>query len=218
MSDRFFVALATLALVGAPLAARAQARADSARTHPVCWTARPEPRCHVLLLTNVGAYVDFPHSGGADTPRLAWDLGLMVNIGRRDAVGATFFGTSDMHGRISRGPALRYRRWLSLNNSVELAVGARSALNTVDRGAVTGLIKYNIGPYFGLGLRPEIVQACRPPTALEYETCGGTVSRARLSAGLEIGSRPGAAVVVVAGVIGAVWEIVFWTTHRHLLF
>ena len=182
MSATRLIALAALALVGAPRAAPAQPAADSTHTGALCWTAQPKPRCSVLLLTNTGLYTG---------PRYVGDLGLMVNVNPRDAVGASFFLTGDGN-RFTVGPSLRYRRWTSEGGALDLALGVRGAIRSVDHGAVIGLIKYNFGPYFGLAIRPEIPMNC------------GDHCEPGLSVGFEIGSWPGALAPVVGGLIGLV--------------
>jgi hypothetical protein len=196
MSGHRFIALPVLALLGAPLAARAQRAADSTRTRALCWTARPAPQCRVLLLTNFGAYADIP--GNA---RLVEDVGLMVNVSARDAVGASFYVTVDQDGLFSTGPALRYRRWLTGRRSLELGAGARGAAR--DGGAVMGLVKFNFGPYLGVAVRPEIVRVC--------DWWGGAcmaggrrTSNFRVSLGVEIGSWPGAVVPAAGGFVGLI--------------
>ena len=182
MAARHVITLALVALRGVPVAAHAQRPPDSTRTHALCWTAQPKPRCSVLLLTNTGAYTG---------PRFVGDLGLMVNVNPRHAVGASLLVASDPSGLFTMGASVRYRRWMSDGGALDLAVGYRGAFRSTDQGAVMGLIKYNFGPYFGLALRPEILRNC--------------VMRCQhLSVGFEIGSWPGALAPVVGGLIGLV--------------
>jgi hypothetical protein len=177
--------------------------AAGVRPAALCWTALPKARCTVLLLTNLGALAEFG-GGGSANARLSEDVGLMVNVSPREAVGATFFVTVDKDGLFSMGGALRYRRWLPGFNSLELAVGVRGATNTLDRGAVMGMVKYNIGPYLGLVARPEIAQRCVVSGHWCSSTGAGTTTVLRVSAGVEVGSWPGAVVPVFGGLVGLI--------------
>jgi len=184
-------------------AASAQQPPDTTRARALCWTARPKARCTVLLLTNFGALTEFG-GGGSANARLSEDVGLMVNVGPHNAVGATFFVTVDKDGLFSMGPALRYRRWLPGFNSLELAAGVRGPTNTLDNGAVMGMVKYNIGPYLGLVVRPELAKRCTVSGHWCSSTGAGTTTVFRVSAGVEVGSWPGAVVPFVGGLIGLV--------------
>jgi len=192
MSAHRVVALTALTLSGLPLSARAQNPPDTGRTRPTCWTARPAPRCRTLVLTEFGAYLD-ASSGAA---RFLGNAGLMINVSRRDAVGASVL--VDLGGVAGIGPELRYRRWTSGGNALDLAFGARGPIAGVDHGAVIGLVKYSFGPYFGLTLRPELVRRETPPNVwpVTQPVKGWGVG---LSLGVEIGSWPGAAAAAVFG-------------------
>ncbi len=198
MSGQRTITAAVSALLLAPIAAPAQRPADTTRTSALCWTARPAPRCRVLLLTNFGVYADVP--GNA---RLVGDVGLMINVSRHDALGASFYVTVDQDALSSTGAALRYRRWLTRSGSLELGVGARGAAH--DGGALMGLVKVNFGPFLGLAVRPQIVRVC----TWWGNTCmagGKSTSNLRVSFGVELGSWPGAA---APGLLGAIAGVVY---------
>jgi len=203
MSRQVVMPLSALALLAAPLAAQTQAAPDSAHPVALCWTARPAPRCAALLVTNFGAYGDLGSGGGA---RIAEDAGVMINVARRHAIGVTYYATMDETGLFSSGPAVRYRRWLSAARTLDVAIGILGPSKYVDRGALMGLIRYGVGPYLGLVLRPELVRGCA------YDRCGvpgvATITRFRVSAGVEIGGWPGAAVPIVGSLIGAIAVLV----------
>ena len=210
MSASHLIALAALAVLGAPLApARAQLAADKGATHALCWTARPMPRCKVLLVTNFGAYADLGAGGGA---RLAEDAGVMINVARRHAVGVTYYFTMDETGLFSSGPAVRYRRWLSDARTLDVAIGILGPARNADRGALMGLIRYGMGPYLGFVLRPELVRGCA------WDQCqfagAARVTKFRVSAGVEIGSWPGAAMPAAGGLIGL---LAFLLNPPHIL-
>ena len=210
MPGHRIVAIAALAVLAAPLAARAQAPHDSARTEALCWTARQAPRCRVMLLTNLGVYADLVQAGGSSNPRLTEDAGLMVNVSPRDAVGVTVLFTATTEGYLSGGPTLHYRRWVNGVNAWDFALGVRGAVRGSDQGAVTGLIRYNFGPYFAVALRPEYVRSDPSPGCRPVGPGGGGCGAGgglRLSAGFEIGSWPSVAVALVAGLIGGMVAI-----------
>jgi hypothetical protein len=148
----------------------------------------PAPRCRVLLVTDVGAYVDVPQGNGVSKRRLVANVGLMLNRSLRDAVGASFFVSFDDSRVSSAGLELRGRRWVSDGSWLDLAVGVRSAKHSRGQWAVGGLGKYNVGPYLGLALRPEILVGCSSQCL-------------RLSAGLELGSWPALALPAVGALI-----------------
>jgi hypothetical protein len=207
MSAHRIVAPAVLVCFGVPLAVPAQNLPDTVRTRPLCWTARSAPRCRVVLLTNFGVYADLVQAGGTSSARPVADVGLMVNVSRRDAVGVTLFVGSTAEGYLGAGPALRYRRWMSSGSSLDLAVGFRTAVRGSDQGAITGLVKLNVGPYFGVALRPEILRSDPPAACGIYGVGCKAEQRLRLSAGFEFGSWTGVAVPVVGGLIGLVVAI-----------
>ena len=205
MSRHLVLPLAVLACIGAPLTARAQAAHDSAVGIPgVCWNARPAPACKMLLITSFGAYLDFPQENGVNEHRLEGELGLMVNVAPRDAVGATFVFLTDKNGRFSQGLALRYRRWLGARNSVEVAAGYRGGADLIDKGAVIGMVKYNFGPTFGLILRPELLQSCPPWWGGLCVRTGPAVSRLRVPVGVELGSSLGVEAAALVGLVAFV--------------
>ncbi len=181
MAGSRVIAFVGLTLLGAPLAARAQQRPDSTRTRSLCWTPRPAPRCRTVLVTNLG--IDLSISPARGTNLLVTeDVGLLVNVSPRSAVGATLSAAVDYSDGFGVGVTLRYRRWTGAGSALDVGIGAGSA---GDQGqAVWGLIKYNLGSLLGFALRPEVV--------------GG---RPRVSAGIEFGSWPG--LVVPALVFGA---------------
>jgi hypothetical protein len=203
MSAHRGITFMALGLLAAPLAARAQARPDSAHRAALCWTAHPAPRCRVLLVTNFGLYADVVRPSGAHKGRLVEHVGLMANIGRRNAVGASFFATVDVDGVVSFGPELRYRHWMGEETALDLAVGARGPVAGVDHGAVIGVIKYDFSPYVAFALRPELVRR-ETPAGVWPVTHPVTGWGLGLSFGFEVGSWPGAVAPFVGGLVGLV--------------
>lgn len=210
MPGSVFRALASLILLGVAPAASAQSVPDSAHPQALCWTPRPAPRCHVLLVTNFGGYAAVSTYGSA-TVLLVEDVGLMVNLGRHAAVGATVLLTVDYSDGVTSGAALRYRRWSGDTRAWEVAVGVRGGQNA-DRGAVLGMLKYDLGPHWGVVARPELVWRC---AETYYHMCAptssGTASRLRVAVGIELGSWPGLAVPASLFGIGAI----AWAASPH---
>lgn len=199
-----FAATITLGLVGrlhaqrpgaadtAPRIRRSSAAPDAGAS-VLCWRARPKPACQAILLTNFGAYFDLPTQTTISSARLVADWGLMINLNRRDAVGASFFASVDQDAGFESGPGLRYRRWIGEHGALDIALGAGSLSGNNQSGSlVYGLVKYSPVHWAGVALRPELV---RKP---------GDVSRLRLSAGAELGGVAGFLVPVVGAVVGLV--------------
>src|SRR5712691_8232317 len=128
---------------------------DTAATGPTadrhCYHARPKPACSVFFLTDAGAYVlaSAPAHVGSTSARALVDWGVMANVGRQDAIGASFFAVSDFDG-FTGGPAVRYRRWLGRQASLDVAVGtsivvSKSTRNSgqIKTGSLYGLVKWN---------------------------------------------------------------------------
>ncbi len=144
---------------------------ESARADPtthdtggVSFRAHPLSDCRVFFLTNAGGYLKLsasssnPPSGTQSNLRAIWDWGVMVNISRRDAIGASWFVTWD-EDDVTTGPVVRYRRWFERGRSLDVAVGTpiTGAEGELETGSVLGLIKYNFVDWFGVAVRPEYV-------------------------------------------------------------
>lgn len=90
-------------------------------TRPVCFKARALPSCRAFLLTEFSLSTSEFGDQNRSEDHLRWDLGAMVNVTRKDAVGLSLgFGEAES-GRW--GAALRYRRWILENAAVEIAPG-----------------------------------------------------------------------------------------------
>ncbi len=81
--------------------------------HPFCWHAAPEASCSVIILTGFGVYAfggsrervtGFDPVTGLPTgfsrpirvgARATGDWGLLLNVGQRDAVGGSVFGSAE---------------------------------------------------------------------------------------------------------------------------
>ena len=117
----------------------------------------------------------------------------MSNVSTRDAIGASVFVTYDEQAA-GAGPAIRYRRWLGGEHSLELAVGTPVVTDVEEMapGSVLGLVKWNTSDWFGLAVRPELIR--------ESVIVGEPAHwRGRASIGMETGGKTG---IVLAGVSG----------------
>jgi len=175
--------------------------------HLVCWRGAPKPSCRFTILTNFGLYAV---AGSRETfvldplsqleltqerlgvnARFLGDWGFLYNVGRRDAIGVSLLGAKSTAG-FGNGAELavfaRYRRWLSGQRSLDLALGIPVILRNADAlRAPYGLVKFNFDQRLGVALRPELHR--------DYEFSNAMPARKRtrlfLSAGVEVGHKPG---------------------------
>jgi len=165
-----------------------------------CWRNRPIEHCRAMILTNFGGYLQKSTISGGEPLRVVADWGVLVNIGARDAVGASFFLSYDSGDGIILGPAVRYRRWLSSTQSIDVALG--TPLYTSDYEAALsayGLVKYNPTHWVGFAVRPEL----RRETSSDFGNgTSSTRSSFVISAGVEFGWIPGSALTVASVALG----------------
>jgi len=168
---------------------------------PLCYHARPKPACSGFFFTNFGAYLVLGSDPTNDTPlREVADWGFMANVGTRNAVGGSMFASLDRLG-FALGPAVRYRRWLSSEAALDVAVGAPLVTSTenIRSSSVFGLVRWSPNHWFALAARPELV---RQPVFLG---CGSTAcnyavqSRGRVSLGMEFGGVSGIVLTAAGG-------------------
>ena len=180
--------------------ASAQAAQDSAAQRtpaPLCYHARPKPACSGFLFTTFGGYLVLGSDPIDDTPlREVADWGVMANVGPRDAVGASVFASLDRLG-FAVGPAVRYRRWLSSTESLDLAVGTPLVTSTenIQSGSVLGLVRWSPNHWFVVAARPELVRrpGCGP-------TSCNVAMHGRLSLGVEFGGVTGLVLTAAGGI------------------
>ncbi len=170
-----------------PADASRQVVARNAHAFALCWHARPAPRCDAFLLTDLGAAFSvigrWDEYAGIGDYRLVADWGLMFNTGPRVAVGASLYARDAQHF----GPAFRLRRWTSARGSLDVGVGV--LVGSREAGSVFGLVKYSPYEWIGVAVRPELVH--------DPQSVGE--SRLRVSAGVELGSDPGAILTLLVG-------------------
>lgn len=211
------------AIHAAPLAAQ-----SDPGPRPLCWRAAPKPACRVVILTNFGLYAIGGARGvvqwdpvngqpiGFARPfrvegRVTGDWGLLVNLGQRDAVGVSLFGSLESlrYGHQSElGLFARYRRWFGNQRSLDLALGMLVMLRNADAlRSPYGLVKLNLNPWLGLALRPELRRAYEASTAPPTKR-----STLFLSAGVEMGEKPGFALSALGAAILGVRTLI--AIHR----
>jgi hypothetical protein len=157
-----------------------------------CYHTRPKAACSVFFLTNAGVYA------GSPSWRALVDWGVMVNVSKQAAIGASFFMLVDDDGG-AVGPALRYRRWLSPRASLDVAVGTPILRpDPIQAGSIYGLVKWNPEHWFGVAARPEFIRRAVISCA-NFSCNSATQSRARLSLGVEFGWVPGFVLSVTGG-------------------
>jgi hypothetical protein len=191
-------ALAAL-LATAPLAS-VLAQASRRSAADPCFRARPAPDCRVFFTTNAGGYVTPSRTNGGSSFRAIVDWGVMVNASPGHAIGASWFLTGD-EDELTTGPVIRYRRWLTRDRSLEVALGTPvSSGGNLKAGSVLGLVKYNPVQWFGIGVRPEYVRRrafnCGPSTCTEFTATSG-----RVYGGVEFGWFPGLTLSLGGGVV-----------------
>jgi hypothetical protein len=92
----------------------------------LCFRARPRSECRAFFVTNAGPYVQLD-ALDVDRIRFTVDLGAMVNVSSKNAVGGSWFVFGQSGENVSMGPSLRWRRWLGPTESVaRRAARARS--------------------------------------------------------------------------------------------
>ena len=90
-----------------------------------CFRGRPKPKCGTFMITEFAMLRPLGPVLDVD-PMMELELGMMVNIGRRSAIGGTLlFGGDESWDRVVMG--VRYRRWLTRSVSAELGAGRVSA-------------------------------------------------------------------------------------------
>jgi len=213
-SSLYSIAFAlSCAVIHGPLAAQ-----PAATPRPVCWQAAPKAPCSVIILTNFGVYAfggsrervtGFDPATGQPTGfsrpilvggRATGDWGLLLNVGRRDAVGVSVFGsaeTTSYGDQFELAAFVRYRRWLGTRRSLDLGIGMPVILRNSDAlRSPYGLVKLNLDPRWGVALRPELRRSYSFSTAPPSKR-----STLFLSAGVELGEWPGFALSSLGGAI-----------------
>ena len=167
-----------------------------AQESSTCFRGRPLPRCSVFWLTEFGVAPRLTPDGRDDGPLYTWELGLMKNAGRRDALGGSFFieGADDGAGW---GIRPRYRHWLNSRFSVEVAPGLMLRHSSYTSVAFSGQVAINFSDYLALTTTVRVFQhTIYLPVAFNPEGYPNSyVPASRTSAalfgGVRLGGLPG---------------------------
>jgi hypothetical protein len=157
----------------------------------------PRSVTHHFMITETTLIgrMDSPSGGGS----LDFDMGVMWNVGDRDALGGTLFlGGGDPYDD-HVGLRFRYRRWISRTASLEVAPGV-IALSNSDRGSFTPgyTLQLAVNPSRYLGLVTEVFTIERRGDSPYYfyanpRPASSEVTRdTGLMGGVRIGQWPGA--------------------------
>ena len=213
-----------------PLPAIEQLEAQVARTSADtasggCWAARPADRCRSYPITEFKAMFRVaPERHFA----IESDLGWMLNVGRRSAVGVVGYVALDVsalsldEGGVRLGGMARYRRWLGAASNVEIGLGGvltgqESGSDLKPAPSVT--LDLNPSPYVGLFGRMD--GARRPRTSCyggvswdNSDIWGGFCNQSTIRTdflwylGAKLGARPGAVASALAAAVIVAYGIV----------
>jgi hypothetical protein len=125
----------------------------------------PAPGCRYFGVTELGVAfgsarkMKFDSDFGTAQPgrELFIEGGVMRNIDSHDAVGVTWFLALDNNAG-STGPAARYRRWLTNQQSLDVGAGIALTSSDYDAGTLFGVIRYSPNQLLGLTVRPERIR------------------------------------------------------------
>jgi hypothetical protein len=138
-----------------------------------CYRGKSLPQCKVFFITEFGSLRMLnkkPRPEGLQEPSnwyLTGDLGLMVNLNRKSALGGTLFvGGGDDGG--SFGVLARYRRWFGTSSSnganVRLDLSLGPLLSIADNHiqprspGLAGNISLNIGDWIAVLYHVEVIR------------------------------------------------------------
>jgi hypothetical protein len=136
-----------------------------------------------------------------EMPKAAtFDLGVVRNFGRRNAVGATVFASTI--GSENLGLSVRFRRWSGDSSAAswDAALGIPIVTERRNESLPFVMWKFAPSPLIGLSARAQLVRQypiCRAPCSSVPPLRAGV----RPSIGAELGGRPGAATFVAFGVL-----------------
>jgi hypothetical protein len=174
-----------------------------------CFRGRPKPKCSSFLITEFSTRRPLGALPDVD-PIMDIQLGVMVNTGRRSAIGA-ILTTGGSESDRTTGFGVRYRRWLShrLAGEIEgrvISVCEPSGPSSCDkaRGGFAVESSLNLSDYVGASVTYQHVNA-GSGTAGGY-TWWSYPAMSQWSAGMKVGSYATPVVVLGLGVlIAATW-------------
>ncbi len=118
-----------------------------------CFRGRPLPRCNSFLITDVG--VSLPVIGGKGADHFTAELGLMVNMNERFALGGSAlyrFG-----GGQKIGLKARVHLWLTQSIALEVAPGMLLGGDIQDHSGFTGHVGVSFRDVVGVTMQLEVL-------------------------------------------------------------
>lgn len=168
----------------------------AAQTHPHgCFRGGPAERCSWFPLVESGLHYRLTDVvPGDERVMLAWNLGFMKNTGSRTALGAEVWAVAE--GDFRAGAALRWRRWLGANTSVDLSAGIHIAGDAssghVTPGSPMIQLKINRSDLIAASARFDLLSVSGCYTSYSPTACPGPKHTSpRAYVGVEMGSYAG---------------------------
>ena len=209
----------------------AEGQIEARRSRPdrgFCGVGRPAESCGAFLVAEGGAHVllggsrytrnDYNNGPGTRSAHLAgyfnWEIGVMVNRGPADAVGATVLAGADPNG-LRVGLKGRYRRWMGRHAAVDVGAGLLAGRRAApfegedagepgNRHEVVGGLTADAA----LGLTDWASLSVRGDLLLDRD---GTPAHG-VYGGLKLGTRPAMAATAAPLVLALVLGLVYATT------
>jgi hypothetical protein len=155
----------------------AAAQVETEVTREFCTVGRPQPSCEKVLVAQFTWYPRIQRFGEVDSP-IEWELGVLVNRGATQAIGATIVLGADGEG-LRTALKGRYRRWIgrymALDASGGLAYARRDPVDpasfTTDPAfGLTGDLAVGLTDWISLGVRGDLLWSglAREPARVTY--------------------------------------------------
>ncbi len=165
---------------------------DSSYSDATSLNARTQGSIGATILTDVGVHYEFLPANQGAAIRLVFNYGVLVDFSTNDAIGLcyslydVFYSDFSWDEGFSSGPELRYRHWLDSEKSLDFGIGPM--FRNTAFVSLSGLVKWNVAPSFGIAIRPEL-RRTRSNSNLGNKKQDDPY-RFRLAAGVELGSTP----------------------------
>ncbi len=193
-----------------------QPRVEPRSDQQFCWQGRPIESCRAFLVAEGGAHTllvgsrytrnNYGNSGTTRSPHLVghvnWEIGVLVNRGAVDAVGATVLVGGDANG-LRLGLKGRYRRWLDRDAALDVGAGVIVAQRAApfegaaaDRPGNRHVMAGGLTADAALGLTDWASASVRGDLVVDAD---GSLAHG-IYGGVRLGTRP-AAVVTVAPLV-----------------
>ena len=163
-----------------------------------CRVGRPQPACERVLVAQFTYYPALQPSSALESP-YEWELGVLVNRGASQAMGATVVLGMDGNGFRAAAKG-RYRRWMSRYAALDASGGVayarrQQAASYLHDPAVgfTGDVAVGLSDWVSVGVRGDLMWSHldRAPATAGY----GAV---------RLGTRPGIVAALIGLVLGGI--------------